>query len=78
MANERYSAAVTGILQQRNVHVTDVEEKDGVLIVSTDTYAVPGYVVEQLIKAGREENKATPVVTIVSVENPTIQLLFPL
>lgn len=78
MANERFSAAVTGILQQRNIHITDTKEKDGVLIMSTDTYAIPGFVVEQLIKAGREENKPTPVITIVSVENPTIQLLFPL
>ena len=79
MANERYFAAVTGILQQCNsLHITDVEEKDGALIVNTDIYAIPGYLIEQLIKAGREENKATPVITIVSVEKPRIQLIFPL
>ncbi len=78
MDSKAIQQTVSGILQRNGINVVNVTDKFSTLALSTDTYAIPCFVVEQLNQACRAEQMACPVLTIVEVSNPHIQILLPL
>ena len=78
MDSKAIQQTVSDILKRNGINVVNVADQYSALALNTDTYAIPCHVLEQLNQACRAEQMACPVVTIVEVSHPHLQILLPI
>lgn len=69
---EKFARELEHILQNREG--MSIEEKDESILINIDSYAVAGYVIADLLKFARE-NDRTCVVTIQAISHPKMQIV---